>query len=130
MLGFSKALNVIQRSAMAGDHGGGEEEWKQEESELKAAGAVLLPDGHFGIRLKGWHIESSKRAILSSSAVHQYAPQILSDFFVSDFFYSVSSIHIMAKFSGNCGKLCSIWFRNFEFRASEAVSVCLDVINP
>ncbi|XP_039116856.1 LOW QUALITY PROTEIN: TIP41-like protein [Dioscorea cayenensis subsp. rotundata] len=61
---------------MAGDHGGGEEEWKQEESELKAAGAVLLPDGHFGIRLKGWHIESSKRAILSSSAVHQWEQRL------------------------------------------------------
>ncbi|KAJ4967447.1 hypothetical protein NE237_019296 [Protea cynaroides] len=40
-----------------------------DESELKAAGAELLPEGRFGVRIHGWEIESRKRSILNSVAL-------------------------------------------------------------
>jgi len=42
-------------------------------SDLKAAGAELLPDGRRGLRLKGWQIESFSRPILTSLAIQEYA---------------------------------------------------------
>eukprot|EP00262_Sarcandra_glabra_P021092 TRINITY_DN870_c0_g1_i2.p1 TRINITY_DN870_c0_g1~~TRINITY_DN870_c0_g1_i2.p1 ORF type:complete len:259 (-),score=37.98 TRINITY_DN870_c0_g1_i2:161-937(-) len=45
-------------------------------TDLKAAGAELLPDGRSGVRLRGWVIESRKRSILTSSAVQQWEQKL------------------------------------------------------
>ncbi|WOL12562.1 TIP41-like protein isoform X1 [Canna indica] len=46
------------------------------ESDLKTAGAELLPTGRCGLRLKGWHIESTKRHILGSLARQEFEEKL------------------------------------------------------
>ncbi|KAL3538831.1 hypothetical protein ACH5RR_002197 [Cinchona calisaya] len=41
-------------------------ESKGDERELKEAGAEVLPEGRYGVRIHGWEIESSKASILKS----------------------------------------------------------------
>ncbi|XP_020250895.1 LOW QUALITY PROTEIN: TIP41-like protein [Asparagus officinalis] len=46
------------------------------ESDLKAAGAELLPDGRRGLHLKGWKIESLHRSILTSLAIQEWEEKL------------------------------------------------------
>lgn len=41
-------------------------QWEADEKELKEAGAEVLGDGRYGLRLRGWEIESCKGSILKS----------------------------------------------------------------
>lgn len=47
-----------------------------DEKDLKAAGASLLPDGRFGLRIHGWEIESRKRSILTSLEFEQWEQKL------------------------------------------------------
>ncbi|KAK4378479.1 hypothetical protein RND71_000341 [Anisodus tanguticus] len=47
-------------------------EWESDASELKAAGAELLPDGRSGLRIHGWVIESRKGSILTSLQLEKW----------------------------------------------------------
>ncbi|KAA8536250.1 hypothetical protein F0562_028728 [Nyssa sinensis] len=47
-----------------------------DETELKAFGAELLPDGQRGLRIHGWEIESRKRPILKSLDVEDWEQKL------------------------------------------------------
>ncbi|KAG6710687.1 TIP41-like protein isoform X2 [Carya illinoinensis] len=53
-----------------------EMEVETDEKELKAAGAVPLTDGRFGLRIHGWEIESRKRSILNSSSLQLWEEKL------------------------------------------------------
>lgn len=46
------------------------------ETDLKESGAVLLPNGRFGLTIKGWQIESSNRPILTSLATEEWEKKL------------------------------------------------------
>lgn len=46
--------------------------WAADEKELKEAGAEVLGDGRYGLRLRGWEIESCKGSILKSLHREEY----------------------------------------------------------
>ncbi|XP_028121568.1 TIP41-like protein isoform X2 [Camellia sinensis] len=56
-------------------------ELEVDETELKAAGAQLLPEGRVGLFIHGWEIESRKRPILNSLHLQQWEHKLQTSHF-------------------------------------------------
>ncbi|XP_008812905.2 TIP41-like protein isoform X2 [Phoenix dactylifera] len=69
------------------------------ESDLKAAGAEALPDGRSGVRLRGWHIESSRRPILGSLALQEWEEK-LGTSHLPEMVFGESSLYLLHEDSG------------------------------
>ncbi|XP_029117099.1 TIP41-like protein isoform X2 [Elaeis guineensis] len=69
------------------------------ESDLQAAGAEALLDGRSGVRLRGWHIESSRRPILSSLALQEWEEK-LGTSHLPEMVFGESSLYLLHEDSG------------------------------